>query len=943
MKYFSPKKWNDNKPVFKKSVAAYSKINGSKSKKWKFISTLVLVFFLLFFISGTAGAGYYVWMMRNLPSPDKMIERQVSQTTKIYDRNAKDLLYEVHGAENRTILELKDMSKYVISATLSAEDREFYKHHGFDIKGIARSFIKNILTGSRVGGSSITQQFVKNAVLTAEKTYTRKIKEFIIAYQLENRFSKDEILKMYLNEIPYGSVTYGIESASQRFFGKGAKDLNIAEAAFLASLPKAPSYYSPFGPNRDALDKRCKYVIDAMFEEGYITKDEAVKAKKEDLLSKLQDKKTSITAPQFVFYVKDLLSERFGEKAVEQGGLKVITTLNMEQQKLAEKVLSDNKANINSYNATNAALVSLDPKTGEVLAMVGSLDFFDKTIDGNVNVALRSRQPGSSFKPIVYATAFSRGYTPNTIVYDVETIFPTIVEKDGYAPKNYNLKEHGPVSLKKALAGSLNIPAVKMLYLAGIDNVLDTANSLGYTTFRDRSRFGLSLVLGGGEVKLLEHVNAFAVFANEGQIATVDPILMVEDPKGKVLYERKPALKKVLDEEAARQITDILSDNSAREYIFGANNYLNVGFEAAAKTGTTNDYRDAWTIGYAPDSVVGVWVGNNNNKEMKNKADGSAVAAPIWNAFMKGIVKDTAKTFTKPKAVITGKPILDGETAPGAAVKIDKASGKLATDFTPKSFIIEKTFEETHSILHYIDKDNPQGPAPADPAKDAYYQAFEDGVKKWAEKNNYISELPPAGYDDLHVPANKPQIAINSPQNNGSVGRSFSVTVKTSAPRGVSRVEYYIDETLVAAAKDSPFYATLSLSSNISNGFHVLKAVSYDDIDNSNYHEININVGPGGATGALSDSFTWISPKENSVINSFPINVTFSAQDASAVSLWYTRKGKSNYYKIGEAQNPSGYSSLNWGDPGERGIFEIKAIIKKPGGTEEKTLEVAVE
>lgn len=937
-RFYSPKKWQDDGPVFKKREAGNEKT--AKLKWRKTFSSLFLFGLLFLFVGGTIGAGYYAWLMRYLPSPNRMIDRQLKQSTKIYDREGKALLYEVYGGENRTVLSLDEISPYVKWAALSAEDRNFYNHRGISWRGIARSMISNIFKGTKVSGSTITQQFVKNAVLTPEKTYTRKIKEIILTIQLENKFTKDEILKMYLNEIPYGSVTYGIQSASRRFFGKDAKDLSIAEAAFLSSLPKAPSYYSPYGPHRDALEKRYKYIIDAMAEEKYITAEEAESAKKENIFSKLQDNKVFILAPHFVFYVKDVLSEMFGERMVEEGGLKVTTSLDMERQKLAEKIIADNRKNINSYNAKNAAFVAADPKTGEVVSMVGSVDYFDKSIDGNVNVALRPRQPGSSFKPIVYAAAFARGYTPNMILEDVETTFPTTIEKDGYTPKNYDGRVHGLVSARAALAGSLNIPAVKMLYLAGIGNVLDLADAMGYTTLRDRSRFGLSLVLGGGEVKLLEHVQAFTTFANDGSMAELSPILKIEDAGGRILFEHKPNLKKVMDEEIARQVTDILSDNAAREFIFGANNYLNLGFPAAVKTGTTNDNHDAWTLGYTPELVAGVWVGNNDNKEMKAKADGSVVAAPIWNAFMKGAVRDRALGFAKPKPVITGKPILDGEELPGSVVKIDKASGKLATDFTPSSFVVEKTYKEIHSILHYVDKDNPQGPPPEDPARDPFYAAWETALSVWADGQGIMSELPPAGYDDLHIPANKPQITITSPGGNDSLGKSFLAIVKTSAPRGVSRVEYFIDNRLVATSRVSPFYGNIDVPSDIGKGFHILRAVSYDDIDNNNSHEVYINI----TSGAASDDISWISPKNNSFVNSFPINITFNISGVSGVSLWYSKAGGKDYYKIGDVQNPNGYSSVAWsGNEVGPGNYEIKAVIYDVGGNKERSINVTVQ
>jgi len=335
-----------------------------------------------------------------------------------------------------------------------------------------------------------------------------------------------------------------------------------------------------------------------------------------------------------------------------------------------------------------------------------------------------------------------------------------------------------------------------------------------------------------------------------------------------------------------------------------------------------------------------VWVGNNDNKQMKEKADGSVVAAPIWNAFMKAAVKDKTLQFTKPKPVITGKPILDGEQLPGAMVKIDKASGKLATDFTPPSFIINKIYKEIHSILYYVDKDNPQGPPPADPSKDPFYAAWEGAVQTWAAKQGIMGELPPTGYDDVHIPANKPEITITSPQDNASVGKTFTVTVKASAPRGVSRVEYYLDENLVATSAQSPFYKTIALPAEVGKGFHILKAVAYDDIDNSNYHQVYVNITSGVSTSDIS----WVSPKDNSVISSFPVNITFNISGVSGVSFWYTKAGESNYYKIGDVQNPNGYSSVVWsGDNVNSGNYEIKAIIQDTSGNKERNINVVVQ
>ncbi|MEK7072619.1 MAG: transglycosylase domain-containing protein, partial [Patescibacteria group bacterium] len=501
-----------------------SKYRKPKNKKIlrKILGILIPIALFLILVGGIALLGLFAWISKDLPNPDGIINRSVTVSTKIYDRKGETVLYDIHGNIKRTLIKMDEIPKHVINATLTAEDRNFYTHRGFSATGIIRSILKNIFTGSKVGGSTLTQQFVKNAILTNEKTYTRKIKEILISYRLENEFSKDQILNMYFNEIPYGSVIYGVEAAAQSFFGKSAKDLTIAEGAILAAIPQAPTYYSPYGNNKDILISRQRYIIDSMVELDYLTKDQAEQAKNEKIIFKpLQD---SIIAPHFVMYVKELLSEKYGEEFINQEGLKVYTTLDLDKQKIAEQAVKQGvETNSVKYGFTNASLVALDPKTGQIIAMVGSVDYFNEKIDGQVNVALRPRQPGSSFKPIVYTAAFIKGYTPNTILYDVVTNFDT-TGTNKYEPHNYDSIEHGPVTIRNALQGSLNIPAVKTTYLTGLENILNLADDLGYTTLGDRSRFGLSLVLGGGEVKLLEHVGAYAVLSQEGIKHETTPI-----------------------------------------------------------------------------------------------------------------------------------------------------------------------------------------------------------------------------------------------------------------------------------------------------------------------------------------------------------------------------------------------------------------------------------
>jgi len=493
----------------------FRQFNRKTDKKSRILRKIFIVFGVAaaaFFLIGTIGfVGLAAWVARDLPDPNKLIDRSIPLSTKIYDRTGEILLYEIHGDERRTLINLEEIPDYVKQATVAAEDRNFYKHKGVSIIGIIRSLVRNITTGSKVGGSTITQQFVKNAVLTSEKTYIRKIKEVVLAWQIETRFSKDQILKLYLNEIPYGKTAYGIEAATRVYFNKSAKDLTLAETATIVGMVQAPT---AIWNNKDRLLIRKNYVLEAMAEEGYITKEEANKAKEEKLVyNKTYE---AIIAPHFVEYVQQLLSERYGEKTIEQGGLKVITTLDAEKQKIGEQVVQEGVLkNEKKYDATNAALVAIDAKTGDILTMVGSRDYFDDAHDGKVNVATRLNQPGSSLKPLIYATAFEKGLTPDTILFDVETRFKT--ETKDYVPHDYDGKERGPVTIRKALAGSLNIPAVKALYVAGIDNVLNKATDFGYTTFAEqRQDIGLAMVLGGADVTLLEHTAAFSVFAREG-------------------------------------------------------------------------------------------------------------------------------------------------------------------------------------------------------------------------------------------------------------------------------------------------------------------------------------------------------------------------------------------------------------------------------------------
>ncbi|MDP2685204.1 MAG: penicillin-binding protein [bacterium] len=821
--------------------------------KWlKKNSVIILIGLIIFGV--ISGIGVFAYFSKDLPDPGNLLERQVAESTKIYTRDGKTLLYEIHGDEKRTLINIEDIPLVMQQATIAIEDQNFYSHSGFDLGGIFKAVCHEVVGNlgglcPQRGGSTITQQFVKNAILTNEQSYTRKIKELVLSYQLEKKFTKDQILQMYFNEIPFGSTLYGVEAAAQTFLGKSVRDVTLSEAAFLAAIPQRPTYLSPYGNHIDELSTRLHTVLNQMVKMGFITEEQSEEAKKDNIAERLSPQYENITAPHFVFYVREQLSERYGEKVIEQGGLSVITTLDIDKQRIAEEVLTTQaEKNRINYNANNAALVSIDTKTGQILAMVGSKDYFDETIDGNVNVALSPRQPGSSFKPMVYLTAFSMGYTPETILFDLVTKFKT----DGadYEPKNYDLVEHGPVSMREALAGSLNIPAVKTLYLAGIDNVLDTAEKFGYSTFGDRSRFGLSLVLGGGELTLLDHTSAFATFAREGIRHPVSSILKVEDNSGKILEEFEEREEEVFDTDSVRILNNILSDDGARAYVFGAGGYLTLpGRSVAAKTGTTNDYRDAWTIGYTPSIATGVWVGNNDNSEMRRGAAGAVVAAPIWNAYMRQAVVGPAETFKTPKENNSTKDILQGRLEGETSLKVDTITGHIipaeCLDTYPKQFIEEKIFRVVHNILHYINRENPTGPAPTDPTVDPQYQRWEDPVQRWAKENNYLDTKPPMGNCNFRSAELQPIITITSPIKGATINSpSLAVTVNTSIPTTsnykITKVEYYIDNVLVGTITTPP-YSLSYVITELETGFHDLKAVVYDEISNFGSDHVSIN------------------------------------------------------------------------------------------------------
>jgi penicillin-binding protein 1C len=942
-----------------KSIKKYSSSPKKKKKNNKIIKKIIKIILILFILGILSFFGLIIIFSQGLPETTDLISKQETSSLKLYDRTGETLLYDFgSGNINRTKKTLNQIPDYVKWSTIVAEDRQFYSHNGINFRGILRAIFNNIFSSSTSGGSSISQQFVKNSLLSGEKSYIRKIKEAILTWRLEQKFTKDEILELYLNEIPYGGTAYGIEAASKKYFDKSAEELTLAEAATLAALPQRPSYLSPYGSHLDSLLGRKDWILDSLVQEGYLLEEEVEIAKKEELkFSKISS--GSIVAPHFVFYVKDLLVEKYGEQKTSEDGLKVITTLDIEKQKIAEKIISEKSEDIlEKYNAGNVALLSLDNKTGEILTMVGSKNYFDEDIDGAVNITTSLRQPGSSIKPVVYAAAFEKGYSPSTILFDVLTDFTTkddLEKGEEYIPHNYGDNIFGPVSIRKALAGSLNIPAVKTIYLVGVDKFLDFAEKIGYSTFEDRSRFGLSLVLGGGEIKMIEHITAFTSFNNDGELLKNKAILKVTDNKNKTLEEfnpKKNKKKKVFDEEISKQITNVLSDNGARSYIFGEQNSLTLpDRQVAAKTGTTNDYKDAWTIGYTPEIITCVWAGNTKGGKMKGSASGGNVAGPIWQSFMKEVTKETEVTnFEKPKEKsLPEKPMFNGKIAGEQKIKIDKISGKLATEYTPQNLIIEKTFREIHNILHYTNTNNPLGKIPSSPENDDQYFSWEKAVTSWAEENEYETNTDiPTDIDDLHSPEFTPELRIiNLRENKTITNPELNITIETNSKRGVEKVEYYLDDILLQTNFKPNFNLNNFKLIGFKNTEHIIKIISKDEYENQNSKEIKIFL---ELSSEYSEPITFIQPKQNNnlVAEMFPYEIitNISNYDYYQKIDFYIKKENEKSGKwIGWQEINSEKIFHTWTDiPNEKGIYSVYGLItsKNNQTTESEKIEIEI-
>jgi len=828
-------------PTIQKRINRSEKI--AKYTKLMFIGVVILMvigFILIPILSLT------------LPAPDN-IERAEGFSTKILDRNG-EVLYDIYTDQRRTPVQFEDIPDYLKQATIAVEDKNFYHHQGFDFLGLLRGLSRFFTQGRAQGGSTLTQQVVKNVLLSPERTVTRKLREFILALQVESRYSKDEILLLYLNEVPYGGTAWGVEAASEMYFGKSVKDLNLVECAFLAGLPQRPTVYSPFSSTPDAYIGRTEQVLRRMREDGYITAEQEEESKNQLPDMEFISRGASFKAPHFVQYVQDILVERYGESAIQEGGLQVTTTLDLSLQEKAQEIVADEIASVESLDISNGAAVVLDPQTGEILAMIGSKDFNATDYDGQVNVTTSLRQPGSAIKPITYVTALEKGYTPSTLIMDVPTKFPGGADNPDYEPVNYDGEYRGPIQLRYALANSINVPAVKMLALVGIRDTLDTAYNLGLSSLKPDqetlNRVGLSLTLGGGEVRLIELTGAYAAFMNEGYKIDPTAILKIEDLSGKVLEENKPEKgKQVLSPEHAYLIADILSDNNARSLVFGTNSLLHIpGREIAVKTGTTNDKRDNWTIGGNSQVVVGVWVGNNDNSAMRSVASGVTGASPIWrNILLEALSGKPNVTFEQPPGIVTAsvdevsgyrahdnlpsrtekfaKGTEPGEDPVHVLLKVCKGEGKLATP----SDIAANNYEEKE---YFVFKEEDPTAGPGEPNR------WQEGILGWIAEHPDEKYNPPTEYCGgvNRAPLN---VEFISPRDRDS-NLDNDITIKFTADSiyKITEMKLEIDGVNVRSYTGPPF----EYQTNLDDGVHELRAIARDEKGNESDRRITIGV-----------------------------------------------------------------------------------------------------
>jgi len=672
------------------------------------------------------------------PTPDiaSFADREVTQDTKIYDRTGQVLLYDYNRDAKREVVPLSSISPNIISATVAIEDSGFYEHGAVRFTSIVRAMLADVLGGSLAqGGSTITQQVVKNTLLTDQKSIVRKIHEWILAIKLEENYSKDDILETYLNNIPYGGTLYGVEAASETYFGIPSKDVDLAQAAYLAAMIQAPSYYSPYGNNVAALTTRKNVVLARMLQLGLISQSQEQSAEAEQVAF-APASNGAIIAPHFVFYILDYLEQQYGPQALAQG-LKVTTTLDANLQTHAEAIIANDAPGLlQNFNASNEAMVAIDPGTGQILAMVGSNNFFSTTTDGQYNAALALRQPGSTMKPFIYSLALEDGYTRDTVVYDVPTQFSTEAgclatdvnnnTPPCYAPVDFDGKFRGPMTFETALAQSINVPAIETLYIVGIQNAINLAKSFGLTTLGNAAQYGLTIVLGGGDVRLLDLTDAYAAFANGGTFNPASGILEIDDSNGNVLQQFTPDPSTVVPQNIANDMNAMLSDAQARVPEYALNSPLSFpGYDVAVKTGTTDDTRDAWVVGYTPSIAIGTWAGNNDNTPM-SKTIAGFILVPLWHDIMAyALTQYPQEYFGQPDLISSSvPPMLQGQWQ------------------TPQGI---------HSPLYYFDKTDPLGPPPTDPSQDPQYSHWETAISLWLAANPTAVSTIPANIAEVPV------------------------------------------------------------------------------------------------------------------------------------------------------------------------------------------------
>lgn len=761
----------------------FSKLVKNKGKK-RVLKEFLLGFFIFCFLFLSI---FILWAASlKTPSLDSFDERLLGQSVKIYDRTGKVLLYDLSQKVRRTVVPFDQISPYLKSATIAIEDIDFYNHNGIKPSSIARAILVNI-TSLRFsqGGSTITQQVVKNSLLTKDKLISRKVKEWILSLKLERNLSKDEILNLYLNESPYGGNIYGVEEATQVFFAKKSNELTLAEAAYIAALPQAPSLYSPYGKNKDLLVNRKNLVLKKMYENKMITEEEYSTALKEEVVFQPRTL-GGIKAPHFVMYVKDYLETKYGDEVLAKGGLSVITTLDWEMQQKAEQIVKKYVlANEKTYKASNAALVATDPKTGHILAMVGSRDYFDENIDGNFNVATARRQPGSAFKPFVYAAAFNKGFLPETPVLDLATQFnaqcsasnqPLVSGANCYNPQNYEGGYKGLMTLRSALAESRNIPAVKLLHMVGVNETLKLAEDMGIQNLDSASRYGLSLALGGAEVSPLDMSLAYGVFANNGVKAKGGAIIEIKTSNGVELEKYSTTTRQVIPRQTASLLNNVLADPIARAPIFGSRYFGDR--EVGIKTGTTNSSRDAWMIGYTPSISISAWMGNNNNTPMAQQAS-ARIVGPLWKEFADWAINRTSyESFDRPLPADEDlKPFLKGQYV--------GSNG------------------EVRSELYWIDRANPKGPAPRDGSRDPLFRLWETSVQNWINSGG-----APAGTNSTSTDngqANGNRFRLVTPVANSAIKRNERFNITTVTSENVSQVEFFINGVSIGKSVEKPF------------------------------------------------------------------------------------------------------------------------------------------